>query len=272
MESLTQTEKHLIFDVNDVKLGIEISRVKEVFKTNKIFSLPRTSSIVAGIVNLRGNIITIFNVVELLFNPSKEKNYDFSDKESNIVLVNINNQDIGLLVDQVVHLTSIQEQKEVDLKALKQTKLRLVSAITTVGITSESSAYLVNIDKMMSEYLSDSKSSYSTLEEEDFDDFDYEQYTLPDLQETEEVASPDLSTKKESKKAASSKLSTEKESKDTALPDESVEEEIDDFDYDQYTLPDPEEAKGSTPPEKKPDGENKKESKLDKQEENDKKT
>ena len=257
METLTQIEKYLIFDVNEVKLGIEISRVKEVFKTNKIFTLPRTSPIIAGIVNLRGSIITIFNMVELLFNSSKEKFSDFSNKESNIILVNINNQDVGLLVDQVVHLTGIEEHQDVDLKKLKQLDFRLSPAISKVGVASDSFTYLLDIDKMMSEYLSLSDISFQASEEDEFDDFDYEQYTLPDPQEAEKATPVDDSKKKTIK---------------TTPLKEAVEDEFDDFDYDQYTLPDPEQKEEKVTPEKPPSEESKVEAKSEEKEESEDKS
>jgi len=125
---------------------------KEVFKTTKIFTLPRTSTIIAGIVNLREQIITIFNMGELLFNSSEDKTLDSAEKESIIVLVNIKNQDIGLLVDQVIHLTDIKELGELDLKELKNNNLKLTPAITNVAVADDSSSYLLDIEKMFKDY------------------------------------------------------------------------------------------------------------------------
>lgn len=215
MASLTQTKnpKSLVFNVEEVTFGIDIGAVKEVFKTNKIFTLARTSKIMAGIVNLRGQIISIFNMGELLFKSSKKKAIDFTEKESIIVLVNIENQDIGLLVDQVIHLTDIKELQELDPKELKKVNLSLTPAITNIGISSDSSAYLLDIEKMLEDFLSTDSIFLSGSESGDFDDFDYEKYSLPDSQEATKASD----TKVEGK------------------------EEVDDFDYDQFTLPDSQE-------------------------------
>ncbi len=207
----TQTSKSLVFNINEVTFGIDIGSVKEVFKTNKIFTLARTSANMAGIVNLRGQIISIFNMGELLFSSSKKKSIDFTEKESIIVLVNIKNQDIGLLVDQVVHLTDIKELQDLDLKELKRNNLNLNPAITNIGVSSDSSAYLLDIAIMLEGFLSTDSMFLSGSDSMDFDDFDYEKYTLPDSQETSTVSNLEVKGK----------------------------EEVDDFDYDQYTLPDP---------------------------------
>ena len=221
MAAQTQASKTLVFNVEEVIFGIDIGTVKEVFKTTKIFTLPRTSTIIAGIVNLREQIVTIFNMNELLFNSSEGKALDFSEKESIIVLVNIKNQDFGLLVDQVIHLTDINELKELDLEELKEKNLKLTSAITNVGIASNSSSYLLDIEKMLENYLSAESMFLHSTETDDFDDFDYEQYTIPDSEETT----------------------------GTSKGKKPVKKEIDDFDYEQYTLPDPKEEKTVVPPE-----------------------
>ena len=187
MESLIKTQRSLVLKVNDVAFGIDISSVKEVFKTNKIFTLPRTSRIIAGIVNLRGSIITIFNMAEILFGSSERKKADLEEEDSTIILVNILNQDVGLQVDKIIQLTDIQESHKVDPKEVEQSKITLTSAITSVGITHDSSVYSLDIDKMLSDYLSEKSDSLLRREEEHFDDFNYEQYTLPEAPEKPEA-------------------------------------------------------------------------------------
>jgi purine-binding chemotaxis protein CheW len=64
----TQDNKieYSVFSISDNLFGLEISSVKEVLKFPKITRLPNTQKPVLGIYNLRGDIISLFDMQQIL--------------------------------------------------------------------------------------------------------------------------------------------------------------------------------------------------------------
>ena len=116
MTTVIQAEKaknrHLIFRIADDLYGLEVHYLKEVFQTGNILKLPRTSAVLEGIVNLRGYIVSIFNLSVLLLGEDSPRKASSSSTTSNIVLlVTIQGQDVGILVDQIQQLDTITDFK-----------------------------------------------------------------------------------------------------------------------------------------------------------------
>lgn len=76
--------------------GIEIIKVKEIIKVPQITYLPSTPNFIAGICNLRGNILTVINIKRI---------FGLSDTpltaESRVVVVESGKITLGFLVDSV---------------------------------------------------------------------------------------------------------------------------------------------------------------------------
>ncbi|MHA2074718.1 MAG: chemotaxis protein CheW, partial [Candidatus Hodarchaeales archaeon] len=113
---LTQAGKFIIFGIADDLFGLEVDNLKEVFQTNNILQLPRTSELLAGIVNLRGVIISVFDLSMLLWGNASQSlsdktSVDVSEITMNILLTTIKEQDVGILVDHIYHLGEITSFK-----------------------------------------------------------------------------------------------------------------------------------------------------------------
>ena len=88
--------RYLQFDLGEESYAIPLLKVKEVIPVPETTPLPNSSSYYVGIMNLRGQIISIVDLKKKLkIDTEKEK------KEEAVVIVEINNVGIGLIVDSI---------------------------------------------------------------------------------------------------------------------------------------------------------------------------
>lgn len=95
-------DKYILFNVNNDKYAIELNLVKEINRINKMTKIPKSSKYIRGIINLRGDTVPIIDL---------KKRFNSEEIEitevSRILVVNIENQLIGLLVDSVNKLIAM---------------------------------------------------------------------------------------------------------------------------------------------------------------------
>lgn len=102
MSQSAQTEIHsdtvelATFYVGDALCGMDILKVQEINKLIEMTRVPQAPEYVLGILNLRGEIVTIIDLGKKLGLKSTE----ISDKTRNII-VNSNEEHIGLMVEQI---------------------------------------------------------------------------------------------------------------------------------------------------------------------------
>ena len=63
---LTSTRQICTFYLNGHLFGVEVSKVQEVIRYQKVTKVPLTSSVVCGLINLRGQIVTVLNLSQCL--------------------------------------------------------------------------------------------------------------------------------------------------------------------------------------------------------------
>ena len=76
--------------------GVEITKVKEVIRAEKITYLPSIPAYIAGIVNLRGNILSVTDLKMIFGLPHEELT-----ERTRIVAIESGVLETGLLVDEV---------------------------------------------------------------------------------------------------------------------------------------------------------------------------
>ena len=198
MTTVIQTEKiknrHLIFRIADDLYGLEVHYLKEVFQTGNILKLPRTSSVLEGIVNLRGYIVSIFNLSVLLWGEDSLEEINSSKNESSsniILLVTIKDQDIGILVDQIHQLDTITDFKTKENSDFPKRTLLNPSLISKIGfLDNKQTVFILNLEELLGDFISTKKSDKpkTTTSDDDFN-FNFDQYTLPDPDEASEKLS-----------------------------------------------------------------------------------
>ena len=65
--------KYLTFALGKEEYGLEILKVREIIKVMDITSVPRTPSYVRGVINLRGQVISVVDLRAKFGMPSAER-------------------------------------------------------------------------------------------------------------------------------------------------------------------------------------------------------
>ncbi len=98
----TQEDKFLTFVLNQEEYGIEIRHVTEIIGIQSITELPDMPHYIKGVINLRGKVIPVMDV-RLRFGL-EERGYD---DRTCIIVINIDEQSVGLIVDRVFEVMDI---------------------------------------------------------------------------------------------------------------------------------------------------------------------
>lgn len=123
------------------EFGIEIGKVVEILKSQRIYVLPQLPSFLSGIVNVRGEVIPLLDL---------RKRFGIvpaSDRER-IVVVRSGSEKVGLLVDDVKDIVALENEEIVKphsmFRGLKSEYL------TGIGKKGESIIILLNLDTLLS--------------------------------------------------------------------------------------------------------------------------
>jgi purine-binding chemotaxis protein CheW len=112
MSQSSQTEVHndtvelASFFVGEALCGMDILKVQEINKLIEMTRVPQAPEYVLGILNLRGEIVTIIDLGKKLGLKSTELNH----KTRNII-VNSNGEHIGLMVEQISDVVHAEWEK-----------------------------------------------------------------------------------------------------------------------------------------------------------------
>ena len=94
--SMTDEIQLVTFHVGNLFLGVDINQVKEINRHLDITPVPHAIECVSGVVNLRGDVVTIINLRSVLKLP----NVPITRQNRNVI-INSNSEAIGLLVDSI---------------------------------------------------------------------------------------------------------------------------------------------------------------------------
>jgi purine-binding chemotaxis protein CheW len=94
------------FRVGEVLMGVDISRVQEINRHCDVTKVPRASEKIHGVVNLRGDVVTVLNPHQILGlqesgDPTRKRN----------LILNIEGERVGVLVDQVADIITVREDE-----------------------------------------------------------------------------------------------------------------------------------------------------------------
>lgn len=88
--------------------GINVMQVQEVLRPTEIAPVPGAPDYVLGIINLRGNVVTVIDTRKRFGLPSRE-----ADDDSRIIIAEVSGNVIGMLVDSVAEVVYLH-QSEID--------------------------------------------------------------------------------------------------------------------------------------------------------------
>ncbi len=94
----------LTFTICEMDYGIEIRYVTEIIGMQMITVVPDMPEYIKGIINLRGTVIPVINM-RLRFNREEKD----ADDRTCIVVINVDDMNVGLIVDAVQEVMNISE-------------------------------------------------------------------------------------------------------------------------------------------------------------------
>lgn len=125
----TQEDKFLTFVLNQEEYGIEIRHVTEIICIQNITEVPDMPHYIKGVINLRGKVIPVMDV-RLRFGLA-ERPYD---DRTCIIVINIDDQSVGLIVDRVSEVLDIpQSEVEPPPKIRRGESSRSIKGMGKVG-------------------------------------------------------------------------------------------------------------------------------------------
>jgi purine-binding chemotaxis protein CheW len=138
----TQEDKYLTFVIGKEDFGIEIRYVTEIIGIQGITEVPDMPPHVKGVINLRGKVIPVMDV-RLRFGVA-ERPYD---DRTCIIVINIDEQPVGLIVDRVLEVLDIQKGEiEPPPKIRKGKSNRFIQGMGKVG---DQVKILLNANKLL---------------------------------------------------------------------------------------------------------------------------
>ncbi|MGB2696105.1 MAG: chemotaxis protein CheW [Dehalococcoidia bacterium] len=94
----------VVFDLAREAFGIGIEHVREIIRLETITHVPNAPAHVEGVINLRGKVIPVVDLRRRLGLGEAEVT-----KESRIVVVEVDSEDVGMIVDAVTEVVRVAE-------------------------------------------------------------------------------------------------------------------------------------------------------------------
>lgn len=94
------------FRLDNEIYGINVMQVQEVLRVTEIAPVPGAPHYVLGIINLRGNVVTVIDTRERLGLEAKEV-----DESTRIVIIEADKMVVGILVDAVAEVVDLRSSE-----------------------------------------------------------------------------------------------------------------------------------------------------------------
>lgn len=130
------------FHIADEVFGIEIKQIFKILKPQEIFKVPNTPPFIEGLINLRGKVLTVFNLRKRFNMPDKE-----NDEDTKILIVNHDDLLLGFTVDSVSEIVRVPDEDFADIPPeLRSFDKRFLSGVAKVG---EKLILILNLEKVL---------------------------------------------------------------------------------------------------------------------------
>lgn len=144
-ELSSRTELQAItFTLDKEMYGIEVHQIKEIIKVREYIKVPNAPDYVEGVINLRGQITPIVNLRKIF--RMKEGTMD---ENSRIIMVEIDSEVMGLIVDSVVGVVTVPLKEVVKTPTLASTSTNVF--ITGIIRAESQLIILIDVVKLMEE-------------------------------------------------------------------------------------------------------------------------
>lgn len=95
----------VVFNIGNEQFAVETSKVQSINDLMKITQVPKAPSYIKGLINLRGNIISILDINLLLGMTNTDERND------NIIILKLEDELVGVTVDAVDEVMEFSEDQ-----------------------------------------------------------------------------------------------------------------------------------------------------------------
>lgn len=127
----------VIFNLGKEQFAVETSKVQGINDKIEITKVPKAPNYVKGLINLRGNVITLLDI-NMLLGVLKEK----SDEES-IIILEMENELVAIIVDKVDEVMDIDDAM---LEKIDESKKNYIDGVINLK---DRIITKINIDKLI---------------------------------------------------------------------------------------------------------------------------
>jgi len=96
----------VIFRLENETYGINVMQVQEILRYTEIAPVPGAPPYVLGIINLRGNVVTVIDTRQRFGLPTSD-----TTDQTRIVIIEAENQVVGILVDAVAEVVYLRQSE-----------------------------------------------------------------------------------------------------------------------------------------------------------------
>jgi purine-binding chemotaxis protein CheW len=130
------------FHIADEAFGIGIKQIFQILKPQEVFKVPNTPPFIEGLINLRGKVMTVFNLRKRFNMPEKE-----NDEDTKILVIRMDDYLFGFTVDSVSEIVRVQDEDIVETPpSLINFDKRFLSGVAKVG---EKLILLLDLEKIL---------------------------------------------------------------------------------------------------------------------------
>ncbi|APC82947.1 chemotaxis protein CheW [Clostridium botulinum] len=93
----------VIFKLNNEQFAVETDKIQSINDAMEITRVPKAPAHIKGLINLRGNIISLLDINLLLDIPKGDKS------QNNIIILEMEDELVGIAVDDVYEVLDVEE-------------------------------------------------------------------------------------------------------------------------------------------------------------------
>lgn len=130
------------FRLKEDLYAVDIMRIKEIIRPQKLTPLPQAPAFIEGIINLRGAVIPVIDLRKRFDMPARDLT-----GSTRLLIVRLSTQTIGLVVDEVTDVVTVP------VKDIKQPPVVAAGAIVNhllgVCLSGDDMVMLLDIDRLL---------------------------------------------------------------------------------------------------------------------------
>ena len=131
------------FSLDNDLYAVDIMRIKEIIRPQKLTPLPQAPSFIDGIINLRGAVIPVVDMRKRFGMPARELT-----ASTRLLIVRLSAQTLGLVVDDVTEVITVPTK---DIKPPPTVSAGLIANhLLGVCLSGENMVMLLDIDRLLS--------------------------------------------------------------------------------------------------------------------------